>query len=139
MKKIVAISLMLMILFSGISINIASHYCGGNYKGTEVSFSGKLASCGMEEMVATHSYQEVFQRHCCENVVSSVKLSGNYLPVSFSHHNAPSREIVHIYAVPHYLFSGSELAVYPCMDGKSPPGFFSPVNVEQQVICVFLI
>ena len=55
MKRIVSIPLLFIILFSGINVKFASHYCGGNFSGTKVSLTGELATCGMEQEQMTES------------------------------------------------------------------------------------
>jgi hypothetical protein len=48
MKKLLSRSVALIILLTGMNLTISSHFCGGVLAATKVSFTGKLASCGME-------------------------------------------------------------------------------------------
>ena len=41
MKNVISIPLALLILFTGINVQIASHYCGGNFAAAKVSLTGK--------------------------------------------------------------------------------------------------
>jgi hypothetical protein len=47
-KKIVSISLLFLTLTALLHLSIATHYCGGMKAASKISFSGKLATCGME-------------------------------------------------------------------------------------------
>jgi hypothetical protein len=44
MSKIIAIPLVFMKLFSGISVTFATHYCEGSVAESKISLSGELAS-----------------------------------------------------------------------------------------------
>ena len=139
MKRIVSIPLMILILFSGISINVASHYCGGNLASSKVSLKGELASCGMEHQSGTGSFGDQISKHCCEDVIHSFTLSTNYIPSTFLRitdaGNAPFSAFI-VYDLPlfHREIFGSLIS-----ETKLPPGTYTPVCVEQQVICVFKI
>jgi hypothetical protein len=130
---------MLLILFSGINIKIASHFCGGNFAATKVSLTGELASCGMEHQSGTKSPQDLISSHCCEDVISSYFISPNYVPSSCCYLPDIGQEINHTFIVHNELFFSQEISVSAISGNKRPPGCFIPVGVEQQVICIFRI
>lgn len=139
MKRIVSISLMILIIFSGISVKIASHYCGDSFSGTKVSLTGKLASCGMEHQSGTNSSQDLITSHCCEDTMSSFSISTNYVPSSCYALPDIGQEINHTFILNNDLLSSLQIPISAISNNKLPPGLFSPDSIEQQVICIFQI
>jgi hypothetical protein len=139
MKKLAAIPLIILILFTGIHISIATHYCGGHFAGSRVSLSDKTADCGMGEDSENNSSPGTLKRHCCENVLTSVTVCKNYFPESGSSipQYFPLTTEVHENL---FNLNSDEFAGFSghTID-KSPPGRYSPRSVEQQSICVYLI
>jgi hypothetical protein len=138
MKTIISIPLIIMILFSGISIKFASHYCGGNVSSTKVSLSGELATCGMEHHTGNNPLQDIFVKHCCDDVISSYSISTNYFP-SFYFAKDPGQRVIHIINVPSDLLVSQEISLDTSVSKKRPPGTFSPRSVDRQMICIYLI
>ncbi|MFZ0283138.1 MAG: hypothetical protein WAL29_15920, partial [Bacteroidales bacterium] len=66
MKRILSIPLVLLIAFSGISLKLATHYCGGNVVDTKVSLSGRHATCGMEHR-GDFNNEVTLRSICCED------------------------------------------------------------------------
>jgi hypothetical protein len=139
MKRIFTIPLMLLILFTGINVNIASHYCGGNFAATKVSLNGELASCGMEHQPGTKPSEDLISSLCCEDIMSSFNISTNYVPSSCCSLPDIGQEINHTFILYNELFISQQIPVSAISNSKRPPGFFTPVSIEQQVICVFQI
>jgi hypothetical protein len=139
MKRLISIPILVLILFSGININIASHYCGGKLAATKLSFSGELASCGMEEHSALNIPNGSISRHCCDNVVTSISVALNYAPsvIICLPDNGP--ELNHLYIVPGNLYKIQENLLPGSYYITRPPGGFNPYDVEQQTICIFRI
>ena len=48
MIKGISISLLIFVFAGMMHFSIANHYCAEKLAGTKVSFSGQLASCGMD-------------------------------------------------------------------------------------------
>jgi hypothetical protein len=139
MKYILSIPLALLILFTGINVQIASHFCGGNFSAAKVSLTGELASCGMENQSAIKTTEDLLSRHCCDDVISSVSISSNYIPASFCYTQITGQEINHIY-ITHDQLVISQAVLFSASSGNvRPPGEFNPSEVEQQVICIFRI
>jgi len=139
MKTILSIPLALLILFTGINVKIASHYCGGNFSAAKVSLNGELASCGMEQQSGTKPSEDLFSRHCCDDVLSSASISTNYVPSSFFYIPVAGQEISNTYITHDQPVINQPVPVSSISDSKKPPGGFSPSDVEQQVICLFQI
>jgi hypothetical protein len=139
MKHIIAIPLALLILFTGINVKIASHYCGGNFSAVKVSLTGKMASCGMENQSVAKPSEDLFSRHCCDDVISSVSISTNYVPSSFCYIPVAGQEINNTFITQDQLVIIQPVTISAISGSKRPPGGFSPSDVEQQVICIFQI
>jgi hypothetical protein len=139
MKRIVTISLMLLIMFSGISVKIALHYCGGSFSEMKVSLSGKLATCGMEHQSGKKSSQDLITRHCCNDIISSFSIDTNYVPSNCYSLPDLAQEINHSFILQNAMLINPEITVSAISGDKKPPGNFSPFNVEQQVLCIFRI
>lgn len=139
MKHIISIPLALLILFTGINVKIASHYCGGNFSAAKVSLTGKTASCGMEHPSVQKPTEFLFSRHCCDDVISSVSISTNYVPSSFWYLPDTGQEIINTFITLDELDIYQPVTISAISGSKRPPGGFSPSDVEQQVICIFQI
>jgi hypothetical protein len=139
MKKVLSISLSIMMLFALLHISVATHYCGGYYAASTISLSGKLASCGMEADHSDHPLTgTVISRHCCDNVLRYYCIGGNYYPsfstVPESYQN--NFQVMHLYAeVP--LFSANNIKSPHA--NVSPPGVYLPNIVDLSEICTLLI
>ena len=130
---------MVLILFSGININIASHYCGGRLAATKVSLIGEAATCGMEEHPVADTPYGSITKHCCDNVLTSISMGLNYVPsanISLSD-NGPV--LNHLYIAPVDVYKSQEKILSYLIDIKRPPGLFNPNDVEQPSICIFQI
>ncbi len=139
MKTILSIPLVLLILFTGINVQIASHYCGGKFAAVKVSLTGELASCGMEHQSVTIPSEDQFSRHCCDDVISSISISTNYVPASCCYIPVAGKELIHTFFIQDQLFISQPVPVSALSGSRRPPGGFNPSDVEQQVICIFQI
>ena len=136
MLKYLSIPVLIVILFSGITVNFATHYCGGSVAAKNVSFSGSLASCGMEDH-KNNSSETIFRSHCCENITSSYAFNNNYFP---------SLQQILKPAVGHTQFNlvaVVELNTCPSFpadyNNTGPPGYNSPESVTLEEICILRI
>jgi hypothetical protein len=139
MQRYVYILLMILILFSGISVNIAYHYCGGTFSSSRVSLNGEPASCGMEHKSMTNSPIDLISRHCCEDVIHSFKINSIYIPSLCIHLNCLGQEIMNSFVPRNVTLSCHKAAGSLISGTQRPPGSYTPVCVEQQVICIFQI
>jgi hypothetical protein len=84
MIKGTSISLLIFVIIGMMHLSIANHYCAGKLAGTKVSFSGQLASCGMEtEKMKLPETGSKLNDHCCDDVLVTLVTDNNYEP-SFS-------------------------------------------------------
>ena len=119
--------------------SVATHYC--DYMGvtSKVSFSGNLASCGMEYTKNSWPVNGInLSSHCCDDVVAFYGIDANFIPsfsvvaelfqYSFKALNIPNElSIVH---------SAALTSFYTSVD---PPGVLLSTNVDLSNICVFRI
>lgn len=136
MRKVFSILLIVMILFSGITINLASHYCGGAVIGTKLSFSGDLAGCGMEHSQSSSGIS--LSNNCCDDVKEEYTLNNTYVASSFQLND------LHLFSfLITYMKDQAEAAkkassflseIY-----TRPPGAYIPNEVDRELICIFRI
>jgi hypothetical protein len=139
MKRFLSIPLLVLILFSGININVASHYCGGKLAGTKVSLTGENATCGMEEPVVSYTPNGSITKHCCDNMIVSMSMAINFFPSANLTVPDNGSEINLIYIEPGSR-SGENLSLLSYLSFIiRPPGSFIPNDVEQHSICLFRI
>ena len=139
MKKLLSISLALLILLSGMHFTIDTHYCGGKFAATKASFSGELASCGMEGLVAEYAIPGIhLKKHCCNDKVSALVVDHNYA-TSFTNFTAFAQHILQVYIIPVSIEVHALNAINHISTSVSPHGNFLIHAVSLPKICVFLI
>jgi hypothetical protein len=139
MKRVLSISLSVVMLFALLHISVATHYCGGKIAATSISLSGKLASCGMEDknpglpLTSTE-----ISRHCCDNVLKYFGINGNYFPTFSCVPEAFQNDfqVMHLCAESPACSAKIIKSFYA---NVSPPGVSLPNSVELSKICTFLI
>lgn len=139
MKKASSIFLSLLMVIAVIHVSIAIHYCEGKEVATMVSFSGKLASCGMTYSKEVAPIQgAIFTRDCCNDTVTFCGISSifspsySFVPESYEHN-------FHIFAIPVVLSAKSQTYSPSIYSNISPPGALMSTNVDLSDICVFRI
>jgi hypothetical protein len=83
MKKILTILFAVIIPVSGLQISLDRHYCGGRLADVRLSFSGRLASCGMEVKEPYCPASPAVENNCCGDQLTFYSLAGQYLPEQF--------------------------------------------------------
>jgi hypothetical protein len=121
-----------------VTVNIATHYCGGSFAAAKVSLTGKLATCGMEGTSDRIISDGLYKNHCCDDVTAAYTLSSNYIP-SFAY----SGDVCNHVNFMKYILVDSmidhQIFITTSDETIRPPGTFSPNSVERQVICLFRI
>ncbi len=139
MKKFLSISVSLLILLSVMHFTVATHYCSGKIAATKVSFSGELASCGMEGPVdRCPSTGKHLGTNCCKDKVSVFVVDNNYASSAFEF-KAFSQPVLQVFDIP---ASGGihSLSVLNFINTNvRPPGNFMVSAVSLPGICVFRI
>lgn len=138
MKTILSIPLFFLILFTGIRVDIGTHYCGGSVAATKISLKGELASCGMEQSNDVRSTNGTFSRHCCDDTLSEFTICNNYIQSTFSLEAPVQTDMNHVMLTIDYLYNKS------ISDSKNfiqirPPGLNTPNSVAIQALCIFRI
>jgi hypothetical protein len=138
MRKILSLPLIILILFTGITINFATHYCGGSFSASKVSLSGELATCGMEHSADLNLKDNLYRNPCCNDVTAAYTLSCNYIP-SFSYVDnlypqAGFNTFLAVNSINNYL-------IFSIASDETvrPPGTYTPNSVDRQFICIFQI
>jgi hypothetical protein len=138
MRKLLSIQLAVLILFSGLTVNIATHYCGGNPVATKVSLSGELATCGMEKATSEIPSQKSLKNHCCDNVISAYSLNNNFVPsyllLSLLQHQNIE---VHYPAIINSALNDNFKIISD--EIIRPPGIFYNSQASQEILCIFRI
>lgn len=139
MKKIFSILFSLAIILSGVHITVSAHYCGGKIAASEISLSGKTASCGMEEEKNPCSMpQSRLSANCCHDVVSVFCLYNNYKPSVSSVPESFPNNFQNFNNL-----AGITVSILPAVKSVytniSPPGVLISTSVDLSEICIFRI
>jgi hypothetical protein len=138
MKKLLSIPLMMLIAFSGFSLKYSAHFCQGAQVASEISLSGRIATCGMEKLSEVTSPVEIIRKHCCDNVTTSYSTSWNYIP---SVTQAPEKTVQPTFdlsLLSNYSDIGNTDDLNQAQLTK-PPGSLYPNSVSLLSLCVFRI
>jgi hypothetical protein len=139
MKKVISISLTLLMLIALLHFTVATHYCMDKLSASKISLSGGLASCGMEndenELPQTGSY---FTTHCCDNTIIFCGTNGNYFP-SFSFVPESYNNDFNVFSLPANVNFCLNAALKSINTSVNPPGESTVNNVDLTAICVFRI
>ncbi len=138
MKTLLSIPLLFLLLFTGINVKIATHYCGGHVAATMVSLNGELATCGMESDGKIDLTHDSISRHCCEDVTTSFSISNIYVPSFFNIDNQEQNTIDFKFLPPD-LMSIRATDKNNLNHTKRPPGSIILDCPDQPVLCIFRI
>ena len=124
-------------LVSVIQVSIDHHYCGGVLADTRISFTGKLASCGMEQVSHTCPDQVSITGKCCDDQVTVYNITSQYSPEYFRlSHPAAGKDLPAVHCIDIVLRS-AERAVQTAW--VRPPGANPELALSLAEICVFRI
>jgi hypothetical protein len=139
MKKVISISLTLLMLIALLHFSVATHYCMGKIAASKISLSGELATCGMENDENQQTETDIhFTSHCCDNVLVFCGVHGNYFP-SFSFVHESFNNNYQIFSIPVNLTIFSFTYFKSIDTSISPPGGLALSNVDLSAICVLRI
>lgn len=139
MKKIISISLVLLLASALFRFSIATHYCGGEVVNTKISLSGRSVSCCLQaENINDPVHEALFSSICCEDIFKFIAVDSKFTVT-----NA---------IVPKFLQGSSQIFLNPyeiSIDfsplseltgtGAGPPGHLMSTSVDLSDICVFRI
>lgn len=136
MKRILSLSLALLLLSSGMHLTLASHFCGGMLAQAKWSVDNELGTCGMEGEAEHHPQGITLHETCCQDVVSAWSTDGQYqasamdikpfAPVVLACLPTPSCSFETMW---------KPLNCLPVF----PPGTLQPTRVTQEDLCIYRI
>lgn len=139
MKKILAIFFAMLILLSGMHLSVAKHLCGGEVAGVKWSFSGKIASCGMESSNSNCIAANLrVTSNCCKDEIKYFTTDNNFGPHDFQKLEIGQKILHTVYFPVNILFTYSGFSFFSEMS-KSPPENPLLTSVVLPLICVFRI
>lgn len=138
-KKVFSISLVILMLTAMLHLTVATHYCGGKVAASRVSFSGKLATCGMECSEKDYPLQMPYlDNHCCDDVITFYIIDSNYSP-SFSLVPESYQYNFQVFSIQAGYPVYSIAVLRSLYTNVSPPEALMSTNVDLSNICVFRI
>lgn len=137
-RKILSISFALLIVLSSMHFTLATHFCEGKIAAVKVSFSGELASCGMETGKDSQLPGVNLREHCCDNHDSVLEVDKNFAP-SFSEFKAFSQPILLVFDIPVSIALNSLTSLDNSNISISSPDNILVEDVSLPKICVFRI
>lgn len=122
-----------------VHFSVASHYCDDMGVASEVSFSGNLASCGMEDSEDILPVSGIsLSSHCCDDVVAFYGIDANFIP-SFSVVPELFQYSVQVLIIHDQLLVVHSPALTSLHTSVEPPGVLLSTYVDLSNICVFRI
>jgi hypothetical protein len=139
MKKVISISLTLLMLVALLHFSVATHYCMEKIAASKISLSGELATCGMESDENPIPQTGLnLTTHCCDNDIVFCGISGNYFP-SFTKIPVTYNDDFQVLSLPSSL-TFNPVALFKSINTSvDPPGVSTVKNVDLALICVFRI
>jgi hypothetical protein len=138
MKKGFSIAMIFLTLTAILQLTVATHYCGGEIAGSKISFSGKVASCGMEDdknsLLSTDTF---LTTHCCHDVIHFYNITANYFPSISVVADTFQQSSPHFNISDRASFCSSLLL--QTNSNKSPPGELGYRSVNLSEICILRI
>jgi hypothetical protein len=136
MKKVFAILVTVILLVSGMEISLDRHYCGDRLAAVKISFSGKMATCGMVQSCPVSSDHQGIHNRCCEDKLTFYNLSNKYYPEYFKL-TEPATSFNFINTSLFNYTSGDQFKNQ--VSWVLPPGESFVTRLTQPEICVFRI
>ncbi|WP_372747088.1 hypothetical protein [Lutibacter sp.] len=130
-RKITAIIMAFVVLFSTMSFSFSEHYCGDHL--VDSALFSKAESCGMEMETATaDSDCNSFKKDCCSDKIKQIEGQSN-LKIDFNSLSIPQQEFL-------VAFTNSYLNIFQGVDKRintfedySPPLVDKDLNVLYRV------
>jgi hypothetical protein len=139
MKKVISISLSILMLIAVLHLSLATHYCGGTIAASTISLSGKLASCGMvDDQKDLPQTGLSLTTHCCDNVLTSYGINSIFFP-TFSFVQELYQHHSEVFIIHFDLTHNSIASIKTNSTNVSPPGAPSASRVNLSDICILRI
>ena len=78
MKKLLSISLSIIILFGNMGFTLATHYCGGHAVESSFAIGEASIGCGMDNEEESCENPTVKSKNCCENQYISMNIEDDF-------------------------------------------------------------
>jgi hypothetical protein len=138
MKRAIYIISVFVIILSGLHLSVSTHYCRDNVAGVKLSFSGKEATCGMEETNNSLTSEKKTTTNCCHNALQTLEVDNNYIPSSHLIYNLLKKGVELTPLVSYHVQFSSSLFLHKYSSIKPPNNCFSKI-IFLAYICVFRI
>jgi hypothetical protein len=139
MKKVISISLTCLMLLALLRFSVATHYCMGSVAASRISFSGQLATCGMENDENEQPQPgSSYHSHCCDNLLVFCGINSNYFP-TFTFVPESYNNDFQVFSMPIGLAVNSISSFQIIKTPVYPPGVSAIKSVDLSDICVFRI
>ena len=139
MKKVLSITLSLLMLTAMLHLSVATHYCGGKLASSKVSLTGILANCGMEGSEEELPFPgNNLKSHCCDDIVTILGINNNYTP-SVIYISDVYQTNLQVFFVPDKSSLLSAAILKSIYTNVSPPGVLMSTSVDLSDICIFRI
>ena len=138
MKIILSIPLIILILFTGVSVKFATHYCGGYVSDTKISLTGELATCGMESDLESHTQQQTLRHHCCDNTLTTYSICNTFFASTYDA-DYQGQPLTNNIFIPRDYTIDNKIIIDITNNQSKPPGSFNPNSVDLPVLCIFRI
>lgn len=138
MKTFLSIPLILLILFTGISVNFSTHYCHGSVAATKISLKGEIATCGMESGSAVTAAAISLNKHCCDDISSSYSICNIFYSSTYAM-EYPCQKVTSIIDVEINSVSNQAIINITSNEIIKPPGDTYINSITCPVLCVFRI
>lgn len=138
MKKALSIVFALLILFSGMHLSVATHYCGGERAAVEWSMTGVKATCGMERIQTDCANHPNVTSNCCRDEISMYSVDSNYNLSNFQL-RLTEKPLSQDFFVPASLFPAGSALVAALFQAVAPRDKLQVSQVLLERICVFRI
>jgi hypothetical protein len=137
MKKAVSILVSILLLGSGLQLSLDRHFCDGKMVDVKVSFTGKMASCGMEDDQQDLFDYQVIKTNCCEDEIILYGLDNSFYPEFNNIHSVDPIKV--IYQKPSDIINSYNIQVSNLLKLIFPSGNEPGSTLTQSEICVFRI
>jgi hypothetical protein len=138
MKKVAALPLIFLILFSGISLKYSAHMCGGTVVATLFSLKDEAARCSMEDDNQENTGSDLFKTGCCENINAYLQFRTNYVQTSVL-----SVEKINVSKyfsfIPFIMPVTETISRSSAITGIWPPGRNPYITCSPEALCIFRI
>jgi len=133
-KKIAAILMTLVVIFSTLSFTVHQHYCGGEVFASAL-FS-KADSCSMDEKTSSKADCNIDDKDCCENVIKVYKGQNELESTDVLSLNFNQQLFVTSFIYTYInLFEGLDTNIIP-FKNYSPPLLVTDIHIVDQVFLI---